>query len=46
MKTIFMLTFLFILLSVNAQLVIKNDTLFRTADQMLLANELFESGEP
>ncbi|HYX06420.1 MAG TPA: T9SS type A sorting domain-containing protein [Bacteroidales bacterium] len=46
MKTLLTFSFLFILLSVNAQLVIKNDTLFRTADQMLLANELFESGEP
>lgn len=46
MKTIFTLSFLIIFFSVKAQLVIKNDTLFRTADQMLLANELFESGEP
>ena len=31
---------------VNAQLVVENDSIFKTADQMLLANELFESGEP
>jgi hypothetical protein len=30
----------------QAQVVIKNDSIFKTADQMLLANELFESGEP
>ena len=30
----------------NAQIVITNDNTFTTADQMLLANELFESGEP
>ncbi len=30
----------------NAQIVIANDSIFNTADQMLLANELFESGEP
>jgi len=30
----------------NAQIVITNDDIFNTADQMLLANELFESGEP
>lgn len=30
----------------RAQIVITNDAIFNTADQMLLANELFESGEP
>lgn len=30
----------------NAQLVIQNDSTFNTANQMWLANELFESGEP
>lgn len=30
----------------NAQIIINNDDTFNTADQMLLANELFESGEP
>ena len=30
----------------NAQFVINNDSTFTTAQQMLLANELFESGEP
>lgn len=48
MKKVFTLfsAFLLIAFSVNAQLVITNDTEFRTADQMLLANELFLSGEP
>lgn len=32
--------------SVNAQMVIDNDSIFNTANQMWLANELFESGEP
>ncbi|PKP09528.1 MAG: hypothetical protein CVU09_11345 [Bacteroidetes bacterium HGW-Bacteroidetes-4] len=32
--------------TLNAQLVIKNDTVFNTAKQMFLANELFKSGEP
>jgi len=44
------ITFLFILAiysySIQAQIVITNDNVFKTADQMLLANELFESGEP
>ncbi len=31
---------------IDAQMVIQNDTTFNTAEQMLLANELFESGEP
>lgn len=31
---------------VNAQVVIENDSIFNTANQMWLANELFESGEP
>ena len=30
----------------HAQFVIKNDSIFKTADQMLLANELNTSGEP
>jgi hypothetical protein len=30
----------------NAQLVIQDDSTFKTKNQMLLANELFESGEP
>lgn len=48
MKKIFLLTMVAtaIAFTTNAQLTIKNDTVFRTADQMLLANELFESGEP
>ncbi len=29
-----------------AQMVVENDSIFNTQDQMLLANELFESGEP
>lgn len=32
--------------TLQAQLVIKKDDYFKTADQMLLANELFLSGEP
>ncbi len=46
MKTIFTLSFLLILFTVNAQLVITDKSVFRTADQMLFANELFLSGEP
>lgn len=48
MKRIFTLLFAFLMVTtaINAQLVIKSDTLFRTADQMLLANEINESGEP
>ncbi len=30
----------------HAQVVVTNDSVFNTMDQMLLANELFESGEP
>ena len=30
----------------NAQVIIQDDTTFNTASQLLLANELFESGEP
>jgi hypothetical protein len=32
--------------TLQSQVVIKNDTVFNTAAQMLLANELFQSGEP
>ena len=48
MKRIFtlLLVLLVVIFTVNAQLVIKKDNLFRTADQMFLANELFLSGEP
>jgi hypothetical protein len=48
MKRIFTLfsVFLVVTTTLNAQLVIKKNDLFRTADQMLLANELFLSGEP
>ncbi len=48
MKRIFTLfsAFLMVATTINAQLVIKKDNLFRTADQMFLANELFLSGEP
>ncbi len=48
MKRIFTLfsAFLMVITTLNAQLVIKKDNLFRTADQMFLANELFLSGEP
>ena len=37
---------LFAINEVKAQMVVENDSTFDTADQMLLANELFESGEP
>jgi len=37
---------MFAVSEIDAQMVIQNDTTFTTADQMLLANELFESGEP
>lgn len=43
------IVFLFVVSSpiiVHAQLTITNDTLFNTQSQMLLANELFYSGEP
>lgn len=48
MKKIFTLlsAILVVIATVDAQLVIKNNQLFRTADQMLLANELNSSGEP
>ncbi len=48
MKRIFTLfsAFLMVVSTLNAQLVIKKDNLFSTADQMFLANELFLSGEP
>ena len=45
--TFFMVIAMFgVNLFLNAQIVITNDDTFNTADQMLLANELFESGEP
>lgn len=45
--TIFLVGGMFIFnLKTQAQVVITNDNDFNTADQMLLANELFESGEP
>ncbi|MCF6358013.1 MAG: T9SS type A sorting domain-containing protein [Draconibacterium sp.] len=40
------IAFLLVSFSMSAQLIITNDTVFRTADQMLFANELFLSGEP
>ncbi len=48
MKKLFtvFLALLVVLFTANAQLVIQKKDLFRTADQMLLANELFLSGEP
>ncbi|MBW6489966.1 MAG: T9SS type A sorting domain-containing protein [Lentimicrobium sp.] len=49
MKKLFtLLTFVLLWFSiqVNAQLIVTNDSTFNTATQMLLANELFESGEP
>jgi len=32
--------------TLQAQVVIQDNNLFKTADQMLLANEMFKSGEP
>lgn len=48
MKKIFTLlsAIMVVIATVNAQLIVQKDNLFRTADQMLLANELFLSGEP
>jgi hypothetical protein len=48
MKRFFTLFISALVLTTNlyAQLVIKKDDYFKTADQMLLANELFLSGEP
>lgn len=43
---IFLVVLTWITGSTFAQVVIQNDSIFRTADQMLLANELFLSGEP
>ncbi|NOR76475.1 MAG: hypothetical protein GQ525_15125 [Draconibacterium sp.] len=40
------IAFLTVSFSASAQFEITNDTIFRTADQMLFANELFLSGEP
>ncbi len=40
------IAFLLVSFSMSAQLIITNDTVFKTADQMLFANELFLSGEP
>lgn len=44
--TLLLIAFAIISISVKSQVVIKNDSTFNTAHQMLLANELFESGEP
>ena len=43
-----MLLFVMIGMSINAQtpITIENDSIFKTSIQMLLANELFQSGEP
>ncbi len=50
MKKIFTLAVVAALLSLSrqtkAQVDVQNDTTFNTASQLLLANELFESGEP
>ncbi len=42
----FIISALVLTTTLHAQLVIQKDDYFKTADQMLLANELFESGEP
>ncbi len=44
--TLLIVAFFWISNIAQSQVVIKNDSTFKTADQMLLANELFESGEP
>lgn len=44
--TLLILAFFWVSNVANSQVVIKNDSIFKTADQMLLANELNTSGEP
>ena len=44
--TIYVLALMVFPFMAQAQITITNDNVFKTADQMLLANELFESGEP
>lgn len=44
--TLLMFAFVWLSNTANSQVVIHNDSTFNTAHQMLLANELFESGEP
>lgn len=48
MKRIFTIAISFLFLSqfLQAQVIITSDSIFNTAEQMFLANELFESGEP
>lgn len=44
--TFLLVAFALISTNVDSQVVIRNDTFFNTSHQMLLANELFKSGEP
>lgn len=46
MKATLTLFFLFAITVLNAQVQITNTNIYKTADQMLLANEINESGEP
>ncbi len=45
-KIIYLLLILSSIMELQAQIVITNDNFFSTRDQMFLANELFQSGEP
>jgi len=45
-STLLIITFFLLSNLANSQVVIKNDSTFKTADQMYLANELNSSGEP
>ena len=46
MKKLLTLFFLLLVTVLNAQVQITNTSIYKTADQMLLANEINESGEP
>ncbi len=46
LTNLLLIAFIAVLSTSEAQIVIKNDSSFNTMEQMLLANELFESGEP
>ena len=46
MKRVLTLLVLLLVTALNAQVQITNTSIYKTADQMLLANEINESGEP
>jgi len=46
MKKLLIIFSLFLLVNLSAQVQITNTTIYKTAEQMLLANEINESGEP